>query len=315
MNNKNLNCHPERVEGSQLNCCFRSQPPEAKTNQVEPGDPEGSQQNYISLRDIAENAKLNHEIAEELRKYQNNHQLSCQCSTLASRWLRNPYLTWILRSSRSMTRMYVLLSIITLLPTLAQAEQCTATPDCKSLGYTETSCPDGGGVKCPWNTNLMYCCKKCAPSCEVKNSCQIGDILYSDKKCYTCPNAYTLPGRAPIGVVFSSGKAVALTDLNQKMSWDLAKSACRSYSVEGVSGWHLPSKDELLAMYNNRSSVVQGFSNAIGGKDFVSSWYWSSSYYGYYDSGDHYYVFDPVRDSTNDFYYDYNLYVRPVLSF
>ena len=38
--------------------------------------------NYISARDIAENAKLNYEIAEELRKYKINHQLSCQCPTL-----------------------------------------------------------------------------------------------------------------------------------------------------------------------------------------------------------------------------------------
>ena len=140
----NLNCHPEDIEGSQPL--------------------------HISPRNIAENAKLNHEIAEELKK---QSSMSCQCPTLASRWLRKPYLTWILRSSRSMTRMYVLLSIITLLPTLAQAETCTATPDCASLSYTQSSCPDGGGVKCPWNTSLLYCGKKCpdCPSCPACNSC------------------------------------------------------------------------------------------------------------------------------------------------
>ena len=289
MTNKNINCHPELVEGSQQNC--------------------------ISTRDIAEDAKLNHKIAEELRKYTPNHQLSSsrhpEGVTRGSRWLRNPYLTWILRSSRSMTRIYVLLSIITLLPTVAQAETCTPTPKCEDLGYTQSSCPDGGGVKCPWNTSLMYCCKKCAPSCEVKSNCEVGDVLYSDKKCYTCPNRYILPGQVPIGVVFSSGKAVALADLSGTMTWDDAKSACSSYSVGGVSGWHLPIRDELRAIYNNRSSFVQGFSNAIGGKDFVSDYYWSAS--TYFPSG--YLVINLVSGTPAGWSSSRYAYVRPVLSF
>jgi len=58
---------------------------------------------------------------------------------------------------------------LSLIPNLTQA-QCVATADCATLGYTETSCPNGGGVKCPWNTSLMYCGKKC-PSCPACNSC------------------------------------------------------------------------------------------------------------------------------------------------
>ena len=277
MNNKNLNCHPERVEGSL--------------------------QIHISSRDITENAKLNHEIAEEVGNFKKHISLSCQCSTLASRWLRKPYLTWILRSSRSMTRMYVLLSIITLLPTLAQAETCTATPDCASLGYTETSCPDGG-VKCPWNTNLMYCCKKCAPSCEVK-TCQIGDVLYGDKKCYTCL-ANALPDQIPIGVVFNYGKIVALNDLGS-MDKGSAISACNSYSVGGVSGWYLPNNDELLAIYNNINAVQTGLQS--GGSKLVSTAYWSSSF-----DGSHFIV-NPVSGSTSYDLSRYSHYIRPVLAF
>ena len=40
-------------------------------------------------------------------------------------------------------------AVIAPMSAIAQTTTCTATPDCASLGYTETSCPNGG-VKCPW---------------------------------------------------------------------------------------------------------------------------------------------------------------------
>ena len=42
----------------------------------------------------------------------------------------------------------------------AQSINCTPSPDCASLGYTETSCPDGAGVKCPWG-NTWFCTQTC----------------------------------------------------------------------------------------------------------------------------------------------------------
>ncbi len=46
----------------------------------------------------------------------------------------------------------------------AQSINCTPSPDCASLGYTETSCPDGAGVKCPWG-NAWFCTEeKCDTS-------------------------------------------------------------------------------------------------------------------------------------------------------
>ena len=38
---------------------------------------------------------------------------------------------------------------LSLIPTLTFA-QCVATQDCETLGYTETSCNGGKGVKCPF---------------------------------------------------------------------------------------------------------------------------------------------------------------------
>lgn len=241
--------------------------------------------NYISVHDIAENARLNFEL---------------------DKWFEMPY-----RKGCALRGMTVLF-FLACFPSFVQAETCTATPDCKTLGYTESSCPDGGGVKCPWNTSLMYCGKKCAPSCEVK-TCAIGDVLYSDKKCYTCPNAYTLPGVPPIGVVFTSGKAVALTDLGDTDYGD-AKSKSSSYSVGGITGWYLPNKDELLAIFSNINAIQTGLQSAIGGSQLSFKWYWSSSVDPNYANT--YYVVNPISGATANYGYYTNIYyVRPVLAF
>ena len=44
---------------------------------------------------------------------------------------------------------------LSLVPTLTNA-QCVATTDCATLGYTQTSCPDGKGLKCPFG-NTFAC--------------------------------------------------------------------------------------------------------------------------------------------------------------
>ena len=46
---------------------------------------------------------------------------------------------------------------LSLIPTLTSA-QCVATQDCATLGYTETSCSGGSGVKCPFG-NKWACFK------------------------------------------------------------------------------------------------------------------------------------------------------------
>lgn len=56
---------------------------------------------------------------------------------------------------------------------------------------------------------------------------------------------------------------VAQYDFQEQMSWDDAKSACRSLG----KGWRLPTKSELNILYKNKYK--------IGG--FVNSLYWSSS--------------------------------------
>jgi hypothetical protein len=58
-------------------------------------------------------------------------------------------------------------------------------------------------------------------------------------------------------------------DPGNYMSWGNANSYCNGLTIYGLSGWRLPTKDELLQMYAER--------NQIGG--FNSSYYWSSTFY------------------------------------
>lgn len=52
---------------------------------------------------------------------------------------------------------YLLLGMsLSLIPTLTNA-QCVATTSCSDLGYTEKSCPDGKGIKCPFGN--AWACK------------------------------------------------------------------------------------------------------------------------------------------------------------
>ena len=47
------------------------------------------------------------------------------------------------------------------------ANQCLQTPSCESLGYTQTSCVDNNGVKCPFgNKYFCVCSAKYAYSCS-----------------------------------------------------------------------------------------------------------------------------------------------------
>ena len=56
------------------------------------------------------------------------------------------------------TKLFLLIGTsLSLIPTLTSA-QCVATQDCATLGYTETSCSGGSGIKCPFG-NKWACFK------------------------------------------------------------------------------------------------------------------------------------------------------------
>ncbi len=71
-------------------------------------------------------------------------------------------------------------------------------------------------------------------------------------------------------------------DPGNKMNWSAANSYCNSLTLEGLSGWKMPSRDELVQMYAEHSSIG-GFSTS------AYAWYWSSTSGS---SNGYYYVLD-----------------------
>ena len=133
--------------------------------------------------------------------------------------------------------------VIGLLPVSAGAE-CVPSPDCASIGYTETSC-DGGSVKCPFDTSKLRCipcdssfryscdgenvvsavgaaCNNkyvtcnCVEGATLNNgecicdkSCKMGNIYYSDGTCSSCVDS----NKTAVGVVVNDNELVVSLDI------------------------------------------------------------------------------------------------------
>ena len=263
--------------------------------------------------------------------------------------------------------------------------QCIPAQDCTTLGYTESSCNGGKGVKCPFGSG-WFCAEDEAAVCDkngFKYSCtgtgysggsgQPCGGKYKTCNCSTnyawngsscalsCSSAYqyTCTGTGYAGgagaacggkytqctcasgyewkdgscqkealngaqgdLYYCNGAVVAvkapgmnfyvaMQDLGT-MNWSSASSSCSSYSFCGNLKGTLPTKDQLVTMYNNKSSL-NSLLSTNGGTKLTENWYWSSTNY----HGTYYYVvyMSNGRVSDSSYYYNYNiLYVRPVLA-
>ncbi len=239
---------------------------------------------------------------------------------------------------------------LSLIPTLTSA-QCVATQDCATLGYTETSCSGGSGVKCPFG-NKWACFKSESEikqevekefcneygftlSCTGTNQTGGGGKACNGKysEC-TCTSGYEWKDgscqkqvqNGDVGDVFKcNGKVVgvkasgmdfyvAMEDLGT-MGWSDANSSCENYSFCGNIKGTLPSKDQLLEIYNNKSTV-NNLLSTNGGTELTNDWYWSSTYKYYdYSLNGHYNVGMSNGDVSNGYYDNGVYYVRPVLAF
>ncbi len=233
---------------------------------------------------------------------------------------------------------------LSFLPTLSYA-QCVATQDCATLGYTETSCNGGKGVKCPFGnkwaclgtneeevrnklcqelgftltcTGTGYaggagsaCGSKytqctCASGYEWKNgSCQkITDGAYGDL--YYCNGTV-------VGVkVAEMNFYVAMKDLGT-MDWSSAGNKSRNYSFCSELKGKLPSKDQLLLIHKNKSSLNSLLSTNDGTK-LSNRYYWSSNVDS--ENFEYYYYFVDMSSGNYGWSYDRtnSYYVRPVLA-
>lgn len=88
------------------------------------------------------------------------------------------------------------------------------------------------------------------------------------------------------------------------MYWSVANSYCNSLTISGVSGWRLPTEEELEKMYQERTS--------IGG--FASKKYWSKTYgcwsFDELDYGQRWVDF--LNDGNHGCWKDAKLHVRPL---
>ena len=89
---------------------------------------------------------------------------------------------------------YFLLTVSTfglISPAFAQTSEinCTPAPDCASLGYTESSCPDGAGLKCPFG-NKWFCITDFCPNQGTLDSCPSPYTCTLEK----CSNKYYKSG-------------------------------------------------------------------------------------------------------------------------
>ena len=280
-------------------------------------------------------------------------------------------------------RFLLLGTSLSLIPNLTFG-QCVATQDCETLGYTETSCNGGKGVKCPFGNKwacltseeecLNIACDKLGfrytctgtgyasgggETCNGKYSyCNCSSpYTWSNGACtcdsiyqYTCSgtgysggsgtacggkytsckcssgyewkdgscqkqalngakgNLYYCNGTV-VGVKASDmGFYVAMQNLGT-MNWTNANSQCRSYAFCGNVKGTLPTKDQLVTLYNYKSQV-NSLLSTNGGIKMTEGYYWSSTYNG----GDAYY-FVNMSDGNIGGYSDYlTAPVRPVLA-
>lgn len=183
----------------------------------------------------------------------------------------------------------------------AQAEvTCTATPDCNSLGYTQTSC-EGGGIRCPFDAGKMFCIKDGAVGdYQFQNAISKYQVAYSDGVTSTSWFA----SRDPIGIIFyvhpngarNHGLVMSLQQFTAQKREDAIK-LCAAYVTKGTQpgDWHLADLGELFAMsagdervITNEYAQLQTFLSMVPGAKQLgfsgSVFYTDSSGYDYYSN-------------------------------
>ena len=142
--------------------------------------------------------------------------------------------------------------------------QCVATQDCATLGYTETSCKNGG-IKCPFG-NAWACKGNADTGTEDSENgrdnpdCTYGAIYYSDG---TCVKDF-ISEKIPIGVV-------AFNEYNEK--WILALDDAGSYVKWSVEYVDIPNitnytksrtvEDDLKSYENTKAMLALGESKYL----------------------------------------------------
>ena len=164
---------------------------------------------------------------------------------------------------------------------------------CSGTGYS-----GGSGSAC----GGKYTKCNCSSGYEWKNgSCQKQVLNGAQGELYYCNG--TVVGVKATGMNFY----VAMQDLGG-MDWTNANNQCKSYTFCGNVKGTLPTKDQLVTLYNNKSRV-NSLLSTNGGTQLTNTDYWSSTSirYGYY-------IVDMYYGSVSSIYYGATSYVRPILT-
>ena len=203
-------------------------------------------------------------------------------------------------------KIYFLLigTTLSLIPSLSSA-QCVATQDCETLGYTETSCNGGNGVKCPFG-NKWACLKSDADyeqefcskygftqTCTgtgytggISNTCNGKYNVCSCAKNYIWKDGYCKLLNGADGDVYRcNGEVVAikapnmnfyvaLTDLSPS-TMNYNDASIKSDNAFCKSGL-IPNNNQWMNIHDNLSTI-NDLLIKNGGTQLTTYAYWSSS--------------------------------------
>ncbi len=98
---------------------------------------------------------------------------------------------------------YLLLGTSLIVASSAYAITCEQLPECSSLGFTQTAtdCAGKNMLKCPFDTDKVFCGGESSGGSTEQGCDAVGAILYSDLNCYE-PLDKIASGVEPIAVVF-----------------------------------------------------------------------------------------------------------------
>ena len=231
--------------------------------------------------------------------------------------------------------------------------QCVATQDCATLGYTETSC-ENGGIKCPFGN--AWACKS-----DGTTDCTYRTIYFSDGSC----GEQLIKGKTAIGVVVYDENnekwIMALDNAASNVKWsteyvdvpeitnyiveiaavsDLkscenteamlalgeskypAAAAAKNYAPAGAEStkgkWCLPSAG-IWNMVNYHRAEIDAAISRASGTSLSGANYWSSSEYSSKyawrrsSSGGLYYDSFDYYSKDDDYYGTPGSIVRPVM--
>ena len=161
--------------------------------------------------------------------------------------------------------------ILTLLMTIlftpaANAQNCVNSSRCDELGYNKKAenCIDDDILKCPFDSNKVFCRTQEQPAATNCLNAKIGDILYSDK---TCSSDY-IAGKTPIAVVISTDKRLAIGLKAAAVTWVDESMNPSSSSVGAVGVQRIQKLRDCIP-----SSSESTISDSFGGKGYTSAIY------------------------------------------